>query len=760
MRTTLAHIPWIIAVTMTAMMTISSSGRAATGAWEVLYGNRDLTNAAAPLPMGDTVLVNATNIGPILGISVFPEGTGVLIRGADGRNWRWEPGDSSLYSDGHVIPLSCPAIQQGLSLFLEAEAIAELSRLAVAVDAPSKRVLFHRPDFIGSLPTARDGIGDGWQPFTIAKAQPLKPEGQRDPARMHAIPNPPPPRDRLDVGLGLGYVEDIDWGMQLTASGKVWGGTTNLWALFTSGNEGSKLHSTHFTWLDREGGTGVEAGDLYSEIWGLVRGFRYSWNARGSRWSSLGLYLKTDRTQNRETAVAYRDGFRVSRNLRVQGEVGTDESSYATAEYDKDPLQVFGFHRHLPDNQGTDKGLFGSLAISRGVSLFYGTHSTTDSRAEESTCQTVGLRLPLLKQCNLALEQTEYKRGYGSLTTRSAGLTVPLANSVNLLIRYQENSSDRDAFSGHLLALHTNASSLLTSLSLFASPRVRLNYYRHRYAYGGQTFYYEQLLTNYRLSSRTTLQAISGFPNITDTDLLRLRLEHQWADGMSLLLDYGRLAPYQSVKDVFGKRGYMIMLRKTWPTWVPARGGKVSGRVLDQLGQPVNSITVRLGPYTAVSDKRGQYSFEAVPSGTYPIAIASESVPADYKVTTEKQELKVNRDSRHDVTLSLIPLGCITGRVYVDRDNNGRYDPGEEVRNVAVCVDNRATATGKEGRFAFYNLDPGHYAVRIAVEVLDKRYAPKGVSQLEVELRPQESITDVEFRLQERKKPILFVDIG
>jgi hypothetical protein len=241
--------------------------------------------------------------------------------------------------------------------------------------------------------------------------------------------------------------------------------------------------------------------------------------------------------------------------------------------------------------------------------------------------------------------------------------------------------------------------------------------------------------------------------------LLRVRLERQLGDSLSLLVDYGRLAAYQSAEDVLGKRGFMFMLWKKWPCWVPARGGKIEGIVSDQLGQPLRGVSVRLGKYSAVSDAQGRYQFKCVPAGAYSLSVAQESIPADYKATLQEKQLAVNDDTEARMNFSLVPLASISGRVYLDKNGNRAYDLGEGVEGVAVLANDRATSSNKDGCFGFYNLEPGKFTIRIEMEGLDKSYRMPGANQIEVELRPGESVADVEFRLEEQKKPVIFTDV-
>lgn len=742
-------------------------GSACSGAdtWRVQLDRSDLTDAAGPVPVGDRALVDATRLGPLLGVSVLPEDSDFILRGADGTLWKWNltTGFLSSEDEGKVIPLPTPGLQQGTSLFLDPEPLAELANLDLKIDESAKKITFSSRN--GALASQQvildESIGDGWQSFTIPKPKSEKP--QRYPSALStaavASAKPPPGRDRLDFRLGIGHVQHADWGMEISASGKAGGGNTNFWAMVTRGDEGLKLKNSHFSWIDWEAGRGFEGGDLYSESWGLVRGLRYTWDAGRRRWPSIGLYLKNERTENHEALVSYRDELQLGPDTWLRGELGSDESAFLTLRYGKEPFEIFAFGRHLPDKAGEGKGIFASYSFAPRLSVFYGHNSYTDSIRQRSTTQSFGVRLPLLEKYSLVLDQTEYDRTGSSQTSRSVGLTVPLADSINLYLRYQRSSSETDSIAGRLVNIRNTSSSMMTSLSLSATPEVHLSYQMSTYSSGGRSTNYEQLVTNYRISPRANLQMISGFPNIADTNLLRLRLDQQLGGGMSAIVDYGRLAPYQRAANVSGRRGFMVMLRKTWPLSVPARGGRIEGTVTDQLGQPAENIIVELGPYSTLTDKNGRYVLEGIPTGTYKIGIADESVPADYNVGSTAQEIKVKRGTREKINFTLVPLGSITGMVYLDKNKDGKYDEGEGVANIAVCANGLSTATTQEGHFGFYNLEAGHYTVRVAEEALDKQYVVNGNGAVEVDLQPKASVTGIELRIQRYEKPIRFASL-
>ncbi|MCL6518268.1 MAG: carboxypeptidase regulatory-like domain-containing protein [Armatimonadetes bacterium] len=728
-----------------------ADSHAERSSWAVFYEETDLTQAASPIPVAGSVLLNSTGIGPPLGIHTSVEGQSLLLRSVDGRLWQWTDGAGVLSCRDEVTPLALPAMRQGFCLFLDPHAIAKLSGLAVTVDSSNKRVTFSRP--ILPIPglNEQNDIGDGWRALIIPKPRAQqKNMPQLTKNKLSSI-NLPPTKEKLNIGVGIGHVQGFDWGFELTANGKVWGGETDLWALVTKGNQGTRLHNSHFRWLDKEGGRGFEGGDLYSEIWGLVKGIRYTWDA-GGRWPYLGAYMKTEKTTNPEAIVTYRDAVRLNEYVQLNGEIATDESRYLSVRCDRDPFEVYAFLRHLPSGFGHSSGIFASVQITPTTSIFYGYSSSTDANDQESLFRTLGLRFPLLKRWALTLDRTEHKVLNQSSTGHGVGVTIPLSNKANLFVRYQENSSKVDSLTGRNLEIHNSGSSLISSLSMLLNQRVHIDYQLTRQSIGGCAANQQQLIASFRLSKQTTLQTISGFPNLADSDLLRVRLDHQLSNGLSLILDYGRLSPYQSADNLRGKRGFLVMLKKTWPTWVPARGGEVAGTVTDQLGQPLENITVRLGPYSAITDKHGRYLFKCVPTGAYQATVAEESVPADYKLTSAIRDIAVTRESKQELDFHLIPLGCVSGRVYLDKNGNGRFDLDEGLPDIPVCIADRATATGRDGVFTFCNLEPGRYRIRIAVEALPKRYIVRGNDSIEIELKPDKCITDIEFTLDERGK--------
>jgi hypothetical protein len=724
-----------------------------------MLGAADLAPAASPVTVGDDLLVNVSSIGPALGITAQPSDAGFSLRTPDGRQWEYVSGGAAITSNGRFVPLGSPALEQGFSLFISVDAVAELAGLQLTVDRESRRVTLGRDGMSAAEVVGGASVGDGWQVFTVPRQQPAKRPIVRKSSPKLPTAVLPPSHEFLKLGLGLGYVQDADWGLNVSAVGRLLGGSLSLGALVTQGSHGTQLQSSRLRWVDEEKARGVEAGDLYSESWGYVRGVRYMWNLRSQNQSSgVSLYLDGKRTQNPRPLLAYRHDLRISHDLSACVELGSDTSNYANLIWDAGRAGIFAYSRSLPDGFGHSRGLMTTAELLPGITLSCGLNSSVESDGRSSDSSTIGLRVPLWRGTSLTLEQTSYDYDHRSMTSRGIGLLLPVSNNLRMSVRYHEHSLDFASVTGAYTA-HSDSSGLATSLSLHASRRMHLDYQRSMYSRAGSSSYYERLVTNYRLSRGTTLQVISGFPDLTDSDLLRFRLNHQLSGDTSVLLEYGRQAPFQPDTDVDGGRGLMIMLRKTWPIMAPAVGGTVKGSVIDQTGQPLKGVAIRLGKYLALTDDAGKYKITCVPTGAYKLGLVPETVPADYRAEGEPQEIRVDRDSSLTRDFRVVPLGSIDGLVYEDKNGNGRFDYGEGVPEVTICVGDVSTATGADGRFSFLNIDPGKHVVRLATELLDKTYAVQGEDSLEVDLRAGESVTGLQFRLAAKTKPILFVQV-
>ena len=162
--------------------------------------------------------------------------------------------------------------------------------------------------------------------------------------------------------------------------------------------------------------------------------------------------------------------------------------------------------------------------------------------------------------------------------------------------------------------------------------------------------------------------------------------------------------------------------------------GKVSGRVyqdVDQNGKfdpsvdkPQADVKVRIdGNRYVVSDENGIYQFESINAGEHKIYLDLLSVRADLTMLGEAaQDTRLLAGHTSNFDFRLVRTGRITGRVWLDANENGKFDEGEtplaDVR--VVTASGRDTLTDADGSFTIGDLAPGEH-----VFLLDEKTLPE-----------------------------------
>ena len=740
------HITFVVTCCAIALSTIPAHAY-----WHITLDGADITGPAAPLDWHKVPGVNIMALAPALGLSVIVTEDELALRDLSGIEWRARNGDASLTATGRSWPLSFPLLIQGTVAYLPLDAIAEIAGLRLKVDSSTKQA-----GLGSSQREAPPSAPEGWEGFTLEKpaTEQLRPGPTIGSGSRQSDLSLPPNHDRLRLGFGFGYVQGADWGTEVTVSGRIRGVETSFGTLVTFGQKGLKPYSGHLSLLDRDYKRSAEAGDLFSEVWGLARGVRYAWQAGPNRWPSISLYLQTPGDHRTGAIFAYRDELELSRELLLGGELASNGSLSLRARFQKGRLSFYGYHRKTPLDIGRGSGAFVSYNLTKQITL-YGTASRTFDLTGPTDRRSISVRFPIVRGIALTLENTLMASPTGKNNIQAAMAILPVGH-VNLLLRYQSQSAAHLAAGTELGWFGFQSQELMASACYLVNSRFSLNYQTNTRYQDGDSSSWRQLVSSYRMSSRTRLQMISAFPNLFEPDQLRLRLSHNLDQAFGLTLDYGRLAPYQGVGAKPGARGFMIMLNKSWDLSTPARGGEVKGRVVDQLGRPLPGATVRLGGYWTMTDDRGQYAIHNIPSGTYEVRLDDKSMPADYKADTRKQDLEIDGRSRFVLDLHVIPLNAVTGRVYLDKNNDGKEDAEEAIEAVAVLLDNFPTATDRDGSFGFYNVEPGAHTVKLVVDRLPSGCTAASPAEVVVDLPPDKPISGITFRLIKQEKEIEF----
>jgi len=162
--------------------------------------------------------------------------------------------------------------------------------------------------------------------------------------------------------------------------------------------------------------------------------------------------------------------------------------------------------------------------------------------------------------------------------------------------------------------------------------------------------------------------------------------------------------------------------------------GAVHGRVYQDVNlngrfdagtdQPQANVRVRVdGSRYVVSDADGNFRIESVPRGEHSVYLDLLSVRADLTFLDNTQQL-ITLDARHDVMVDfrVVHTGRISGQVWLDTNENGRFDEGEQpLADVRVVAGSgRDTLTDANGSFVLGDLPPGEHIL-----LLDEKTLPE-----------------------------------
>jgi hypothetical protein len=596
----------------------------------------------------------------------------------------------------------------------------------------------------------------GWRSFTIAKPAEERAAAE-SPSNLQEVIKQrtrlPQQHDLLRTTVGVGHAIGRDWGVELGTGGQLFGLQTDANTFLTIGPGGLLMPSGRVSVVQPEGGWGAELGDVISEIRGLARGARLTWS--GQRWhrSSLAAYFPSETLHDTRTTVGYREEVRLFSHVVAGAEFTSDASVFMRAGVVSRRLDLHTSYRNISgDDRAKDSGVMASYTLPGGVMVHAGLRTFT-SKNDRGTSRLLSIRLPLAGVAALTLEDN--RNLDRSADGRSNAIGVQLMRGpVQFSQRYQWGESDYfrvgDVFSMEQRQLQTSASFSPTRWLSFSPQTVT------QWLPDGRAQQWQELQSDVRLSRTARMQLYTSVPRVLDRTRFRTRYTQELAGELTLILDYGRVSPFQGhVVGPSTSPQVGVMIRKGWRTPTPASGATVTGRVLDQRGLPVGGAGVRLGSYLAFTDSMGVYLFPRVPMGEYALRVDRELLPARYSSDGTPERIAVRGTMRKLVDLKVIPLDSVRGHVYVDSNGNGRFDAGEGRGGVAVHLDSlQVTATDRDGLYAFYNLTPGIYKL----EVDQRRLAdlvPSGAAATSVSLTAGQAATGIDFPLVEKQKPIL-----
>jgi hypothetical protein len=719
--------------------------------WTVSIDGADVTRAADPVESGEVLLLDVAALAPSLQLSVRVDGRAFTLRDPQAGEWQGSAGSSVLTGPHGDVPLARPVRIDNRSVYLPAVTAAALAGLVLAVDRATRSAVFTHTA-AAAIP---GGVAPpGWTAFTVAKPrgsyQPLAPPvyGSGLPAVL------PPSHDTVRVSTTLSQATGAGSTLEVNGIGDIRGLDTRFTGLVDQGPQGTQLE-TGFVQVYQPHGFGVEAGDLFSEIWGSAQGVRVvgkEGDVGGSR-PALSLYVPDGVGGLRQTVLAGREELDLGRAAALVGEAASDGSWLLRARYKQHGFGFFAYGREAA-GAGPGEGVSGFVGLPAGITADAGWNTTGRGSAAISG-ENLSLHVPLPHRAGLSLEAASTRTDRTRLIAEAVNFVVPLGQ-VLLSARYQiQNGSSLLADGGRS---PLGQRDLLASLTYTLGSRLRFNVLGVSHTpLGGDTQRWAQLGVAWQIRPTTSLQILATSPGASFQDPVHLRLDQLLGDGFSLFLEYGFIPSFAAGTGPGGAAQWRVSLRKVWDVATPPGGGMVEGRVSTSVGRLGSDLPVELGPYRTMTDTSGGFAFHNVPPGSYPLAVSPRALPAAY-IAPPAATVAVAAHEVRRVDLPLVALGTVAGRVSVDR-GDGALGPAAGVPGIVMRLDDLVTATVRGGVFEFHNVKPGVHRLSLDVSRLPAGFGATVPSSLDVGLPPGGRLDNVELRLIPRLKPVVYQEI-
>lgn len=741
------------ALAICALSALPSEGATVTVA---LGGGGETTLATKTV--GTVLVADLAAAARDLDLLVQLQGDRAVIRDSDGVVWR--AADGSLLLEGPSAPrvLESPAVVRGGAVYLPLQTIARLA---------GRTLVINKGDVV-LMRTTSGGAGSadvrgpaGWQTVSIRKtaaelAEMRRLEGESAPAAggsvLHEIL--PPRRESLTLDVGLGYAQGMSGAADLTAAGTASGIQIQFNTFLTYGRDGALYRNGRVMLAAPGESWRVEAGDLLSDVRGLVRGVRFGRAIRPSWRPSVSLYAPSAASSVRErTAVAYRDDLQITRSVGLRLEAGSDKAGFVAGRWVQGRASLETFARRAPSRLAREAGATASYDVWHGITGTIGARVSNGQLRER--WYFGGITVPVANVASVTLERTR-SNGPTRSDTNAFGVQLPLGR-IRVMQRYQWTDI---GFLGDLSTAAPGRRQLQSMASYSPVRRVQLTYQVATQWYASvaarQSTELQGVVT---LSRSTSLHGVSGFPDIANRQHFRVGIQQTLPRGFRLAADYGALPAFQtSIVDRQEHPRFLVLVRRNLAVATPAKGATVVGRVVGAGGEPIPGAPVTLGPYVTAAGADGGYRFVHVPAGEYELRLNKARLAVRYASDGVAYPVHASAGSTTRLDLHALPLYAIYGHVFVDRNGNGVFDRGEGVANVVMRLSpaDRATMTDEDGAYGFYNLPPGAYDVRVDSERLSAALSIVSAPAIAVDLEAAGTArTGLDFRVSPRDKPIV-----
>ncbi|MCK4259787.1 MAG: hypothetical protein KAX49_12460 [Halanaerobiales bacterium] len=143
--------------------------------------------------------------------------------------------------------------------------------------------------------------------------------------------------------------------------------------------------------------------------------------------------------------------------------------------------------------------------------------------------------------------------------------------------------------------------------------------------------------------------------------------------------------------------------------------------IMDNDEKRLSGIKMALDGRRTETNQLGEFRFDYVEPGIYRVGFDLKSLDADYTPVLDEEIVKIRENENIFLHYGLTINGSISGKVFIDKNANGKMDDDEEALQwVGICLNDneKSVYTGKDGTFYLENLPLGTHVIKILRETL------------------------------------------
>ena len=160
----------------------------------------------------------------------------------------------------------------------------------------------------------------------------------------------------------------------------------------------------------------------------------------------------------------------------------------------------------------------------------------------------------------------------------------------------------------------------------------------------------------------------------------------------------------------------------------------------DQNEETIPDIEMRLDNLTTTTNDKGLFRFDPMFADNYILNFNYRNLSADYTPITEEKLVVLRENENIFENFGLTLNGSIKGKVFLDKNNNGIEDEGDEPLSwIGITLgDNKYDYTDIRGEFYFENVSLGTHVIKIIDESIPTSLDIQGNSEITINISKEQ----------------------